>query len=121
MHRACKTSLFKLAHWLSWDNSMIELGFPSHAAGFRLLPLQVLSIPCSRIQATALQVLFTLPTSFPVTLESFNYASVALGAVLAGCITAWFLPSCGARHWYQGPKAAMDNAAANDPESRQLI
>ena len=51
-----------------------------------------------------LQINFCLPTTYPVSRYSFNYAPVAVGIVLIGAIAAWFFPAVGARHWYHGPK-----------------
>jgi hypothetical protein len=46
-------------------------------------------------------VLFVLQQVSPITLQTFNYASVAVGGVLlfAG---GWRLP--GARRWFTGPR-----------------
>lgn len=49
---------------------------------------------------------FVLPTTYPVTPETFNYAPLAVGAVLIGALVAWWLPVVGARKWYTGPKVA---------------
>ncbi|KAL3695803.1 hypothetical protein R1sor_009879 [Riccia sorocarpa] len=43
---------------------------------------------------------FLLPTLYPLTLESFNYAPVALGVVLAFVMSWWILD---ARKWFSGP------------------
>ena len=43
-----------------------------------------------------------LPTSFPVTSITLNYAGVAVAIVLLGAVTMWTLPYVGARHWYRG-------------------
>ncbi|KAL3695805.1 hypothetical protein R1sor_009881 [Riccia sorocarpa] len=43
---------------------------------------------------------FLLPTLYPLTLESFNYAPVALGVVLSFIMSWWILD---ARKWFSGP------------------
>ena len=48
-------------------------------------------------------VLFMLPQSSPVTARTFNYAPLAVLAVL-GSAAAWWLLS--ARHWFLAPTAA---------------
>jgi hypothetical protein len=48
------------------------------------------------------QVAFVLPTSYPVTRETLNYAGVAVGIVVLGAFFIWFLPVIGARHWFRG-------------------
>lgn len=45
-------------------------------------------------------VIFLLPTSYPIKLETFNYAPVALGVVLAAVMGWWMVD---ARHWFKGP------------------
>jgi len=46
-------------------------------------------------------VLFMLPESSPVTLDTFNYAPVAV-LVVIGFAGIWWIAS--ARHWFKGPK-----------------
>jgi amino acid permease (GABA permease) len=46
-------------------------------------------------------ILFILPQVFPPTLLNFNYAIVAVAAVLIGTGAGWMLS---ARHWFKGPK-----------------
>ncbi|KAK9270132.1 hypothetical protein L1049_025708 [Liquidambar formosana] len=43
---------------------------------------------------------FLLPTLYPITWTTFNYASVALGGVLTVILLWWFLD---ARKWFKGP------------------
>ncbi len=52
--------------------------------------------------ALCVQVAFVLPTSYPVTRETLNYAGAAVGIVMVGAVLVWFLPRVGARHWYRG-------------------
>ncbi|XP_024532240.1 amino-acid permease BAT1-like [Selaginella moellendorffii] len=45
-------------------------------------------------------ILFCLPVAYPVTIETLNYAPVALGGVSMFTLGYWFLSG---RHWFQGP------------------
>ena len=45
-------------------------------------------------------VIFLVPTTYPIRLETFNYAPVALGIVLTIVMGWWILD---ARHWFKGP------------------
>lgn len=56
-----------------------------------------------------LQVVFVLPTSYPVTSTSLNYAPVAVGIVLFGSIAAWIVPWIGARGRYKGAAGVMSS------------
>ena len=58
-----------------------------------------------------LQVVFVLPTAYPVTTKTLNYAPVAVGIVLVGSLTVWVLPVIGAHKWYQGAGAAKGGLA----------
>ena len=50
-----------------------------------------------------LQIIFVLPTAYPVTEQTLNYAPVAVGTVLVGTLVVWFLPfGWGARSWFKG-------------------
>ena len=54
------------------------------------------------------QVIFVLPTELPVTRRTFNWAPVAVGAVLVGTLVSWSLPcGVGARHWFRGGKQTL--------------
>lgn len=55
----------------------------------------------------AVQVIFVLPTIYPVVSTTLNYAPVAVGIVLVGTIFVWVLPVIGAHRWYQGAAAAQ--------------
>ncbi|MBF9129862.1 amino acid permease [Plantactinospora sp. S1510] len=56
-------------------------------------------------------VLFVLPTSGPVTAETFNYTIVAVVVVLGAAWLWWVLS---ARHWFTGPR---QNIAPDIPKS----
>ena len=51
-------------------------------------------------------VIFLLPTTYPITLGTFNYAPVALGIVLAMVMGWWTFD---ARHWFKGPVREIYN------------
>jgi amino acid permease (GABA permease) len=59
----------------------------------------------------AIAILFVLPQAAPVTLQTFNYAIVAVAVVLFGT-GAWWLAS--ARRWFTGPRpqGTADDLAA---------
>lgn len=67
-------------------------------------------IDCPK-DCTALQVVFVLPTLYPVTSTTLNYAPVAVGIVLLGTLFVWILPVIGARQWYKGAAAATGGLA----------
>ena len=44
-----------------------------------------------------------LPQTFPVTVNTLNYAGVAVGIVMLAALLFWFLPfGLGARRWFRG-------------------
>ena len=53
-------------------------------------------------------VLFMLPQTSPVTAETFNYAPIAVGVVLAFCGTWWF---ASARTWFLNPAHPRDSSS----------
>ena len=66
---------------------------PGPLVAVRSASIAVVWVPC-------ITVLFMLPQVSPVTWETFNYAPVAVLAVL-GFAAAWWLAS--ARHWFLTP------------------
>lgn len=54
-------------------------------------------------------VIFMLPTMYPVTEDTLNYAPVAVGGVLTLVIASWVLS---ARYWFSGPIVDVDNSDA---------
>ena len=58
-----------------------------------------------------MQVVFVLPTAYPVTSVTLNYSPVAVGIVLVGALIVWFLPVFGAHKWYHGAAAAKGGLA----------
>lgn len=54
-------------------------------------------------RAAPVQAAFVLPQTFPVTVNTLNYAGVAVGIVMLATLLFWFLPfGLGARRWYRG-------------------
>lgn len=52
-------------------------------------------------------VIFMLPTAYPVTLGTFNFAPATLGSVLLLAGVVWCLK---ARIWFAGPRSDVDNS-----------
>ncbi|EPS70270.1 hypothetical protein M569_04490, partial [Genlisea aurea] len=48
---------------------------------------------------------FLLPTSYPITFNTFNYAPVAIGVVLCSIMLWWIVD---ARKWFKGPVRNID-------------
>lgn len=61
------------------------------------------------------QSIFVLPTSYPVTSNTLNYAPVAVGIVLLGSISWWVLPKIGARGKYKGAAGMAQERAEHPP------
>ena len=54
-------------------------------------------------RAAPVQAAFVLPQTFPVTVNTLNYAGVAVGIVMLAALLFWFLPfGLGARRWFRG-------------------
>lgn len=54
------------------------------------------------------QAAFIVPNMYPVTSTNLNWTPVTVGIVLAVVLGAWFLPGCGAAHWYQGKSHTLE-------------
>lgn len=58
----------------------------------------------------------------PVTSTNINFAPFGLIMVILGALAAWYLPVHGARHWYRGPRHALEDLrvqhSAAPPPSR---
>ncbi|KAF7827746.1 amino-acid permease BAT1-like protein [Senna tora] len=52
-----------------------------------------------------ISVLFSLPVSYPITLETLNYTPVAVGCWLLLVVSYWIVS---ARHWFKGPVANIN-------------
>ena len=50
-------------------------------------------------------IIFCLPTQNPVTDQTLNYTPVAVGIILFGALSSWFLS---ARKWFSGPIRMVD-------------
>jgi hypothetical protein len=53
-----------------------------------------------------LQVIFVLPTAYPVTEQTFNYAPAAVGGTIALAGGYWILS---AHRWFKGPISNVTN------------
>jgi hypothetical protein len=64
-------------------------------------------------------ILFMLPTTYPVTLKSFNYTVIAVVAVLGFAGIYW---AVSARKWFTGPKVqgSAEELAAIESELESL-
>lgn len=52
-----------------------------------------------------------LPTVYPVTYQTLNYAPVAVGIVLVGTLSVWILPGgFGAKDWFKGGRHTLDDS-----------
>lgn len=60
-------------------------------------------------------VLFMLPQLSPVTLETFNYAPLAVGVVLVFAGTWWLVS---ARKWFLNPQHPRSNPPQASPPER---
>ncbi|MED6221196.1 Mitochondrial branched-chain amino acid (BCAA) aminotransferase [Stylosanthes scabra] len=47
-----------------------------------------------------ISVLFSLPVSYPITIETLNYTPIALGCLVVLVVSYWIIS---ARHWFKGP------------------
>ncbi|KAJ1398336.1 Amino acid/polyamine transporter I [Sesbania bispinosa] len=47
-----------------------------------------------------ISILFSLPVSYPITIETLNYTPVAVGCLLLLVVSYWIFS---ARHWFKGP------------------
>ena len=63
---------------------------------------------------------FVLPTAYPVTTLTLNYAPVAVGIVLGGALLSFFCPFVGARLWYRGEKHTVEDFTVSQEHSPKL-
>jgi hypothetical protein len=47
-----------------------------------------------------ISILFSLPVSYPITIETLNYTPVAVGCLLIIVLSYWIISG---RHWFKGP------------------
>ena len=47
-----------------------------------------------------ISILFSLPVSYPITMETLNYTPVAVGCLLILVVSFWLISG---RHWFKGP------------------
>ncbi|TKY50895.1 Amino-acid permease BAT1 [Spatholobus suberectus] len=53
-----------------------------------------------------ISILFSLPVSYPITIETFNYTPVAVGCWLILVVAYWILSG---QHWFKGPITNVKN------------
>jgi hypothetical protein len=80
---------------LIWQKSFVNMKGPFNLHAFSR---PVAAVACAWIGC--ITVVFCLPTSNPVTDQTFNYSVVAVGIIGLGSIAAWLL---WARKWFTGP------------------
>lgn len=59
------------------------------------------------IWVVIISVLFSLPVSYPIAIQTFNYAPVAVGSVLALVVAFWILTG---HSWFKGPLTDVKNS-----------
>ncbi|WVY97964.1 hypothetical protein V8G54_030115 [Vigna mungo] len=59
------------------------------------------------IWVVIISVLFSLPVSYPIAIQTFNYAPVAVGSVLALVVAFWILTG---HRWFKGPLTDVKNS-----------
>ncbi|XP_073223311.1 amino-acid permease BAT1 homolog isoform X2 [Cicer arietinum] len=52
------------------------------------------------IWVVIISILFSLPVSYPITIETLNYTPVALGCFIILVVSYWLISG---RHWFKGP------------------
>ncbi|CAK8573989.1 unnamed protein product [Lathyrus sativus] len=52
------------------------------------------------IWVVIISILFSLPVSYPITIETLNYTPVALGCLIILVVSYWLVSG---RHWFKGP------------------
>jgi len=57
-----------------------------------------------------ISVLFSLPVSYPITMETFNYTPVAVGSVLVLVVAYWILAG---HRWFRGPLTDFQNSTSS--------
>ncbi|XP_020966753.1 amino-acid permease BAT1 homolog isoform X2 [Arachis ipaensis] len=58
------------------------------------------------IWVVLISVLFSLPVSYPITIETLNYTPIALGCLIILIVSYWIIS---ARHWFKGPLTNTEN------------
>jgi amino acid transporter len=58
------------------------------------------------IWVVIISILFSLPVSYPITIETLNYTPVALGCLIILILSYWILSG---RHWFKGPITNLES------------
>jgi amino acid transporter len=58
------------------------------------------------IWVATISILFSLPVSYPITIETLNYTPVALGCLIILILSYWILSG---RHWFKGPITNLES------------
>ncbi|XP_072059624.1 amino-acid permease BAT1 homolog [Arachis hypogaea] len=58
------------------------------------------------IWVVLISVIFSLPVSYPITIETLNYTPIALGCLIILRVSYWIIS---ARHWFKGPLTNIEN------------
>ena len=59
------------------------------------------------IWVVIISVLFSLPVSYPIAIQTFNYTPVAVGSLLVLVVAFWILT---AHRWFKGPLTDVKNS-----------
>jgi hypothetical protein len=63
-----------------------------------------------------------LPTQYPVSYTTLNYAPVAVGIVLVGTLLVWILPcGLGAKDWFRGGRHTLPDPPVDDSVRLQCL
>jgi amino acid transporter len=57
------------------------------------------------IWVVLISILFSLPVSYPITIETLNYTPIALGCLTILVLSYWLING---RHWFKGPITNLD-------------
>jgi len=86
---------------------------PFHLGRFSIL-INIISV----LWVSFIVVLFVLPSVYPVTAKTMNYASVGVGALIIFAGLGYILS---ARYWFHGPIANVDSNKSNKDNSTFLV
>ena len=82
-----------------WQLSGVAVIAGPFSLGAMSRPINTIAV----LWVSFITVIFVLPTEYPVSQLTLNYAPVAVGIVLVGTLFSWILPcGLGARSWFRG-------------------
>ncbi|KAL1917435.1 uncharacterized protein VTP21DRAFT_3828 [Calcarisporiella thermophila] len=100
------TSVATIGLYLSYGSPILcKVLFRRFTPGAFRLPFSTLINTIALLWIAFITVLFVLPQVNPVTAESMNYASVAVGALTIGTLLGWVFD---AHRWFKGPVANIE-------------